>query len=63
MDENFRRNLEAEESGQKISLAVKLATYMKQNGASAAEISKETGLNPDKIIFFRCTKLQYISRT
>ena len=35
---------------QKVSLAVKLATYMKQNGASAAEISKETGLSPDKII-------------
>ena len=39
-----------EERKQKISLAVKLATYMKQNGASNAEISKETGLSPEKII-------------
>jgi hypothetical protein len=50
-----KRKLEAEkreqfERSQKVSLAIKLATYMKQNGASVAEISKETGLSPDKII-------------
>jgi hypothetical protein len=50
-----KRKLEAEkreqlERSQKLSLAVKLATYMKQNGASVAEISKDTGLSPDKII-------------
>lgn len=49
-----KRKLEAEkreqfERSQKVSLAIKLATYMKQNGASVAEISKETGLSPDKI--------------
>ena len=47
--EEERRQKE-EERRQKVSLAVKLATYMKQNGASVAEISKETGLSPDKII-------------
>ena len=39
-----------EEHKQKVSLALKLATYMKQNGASTEEISKETGLSRDKII-------------
>jgi hypothetical protein len=47
--EEERRQKE-EERRQKFSLAVKLATYMKQNGASVAEISKETGLSNDKII-------------
>ncbi len=46
--EDERRQKE-EERKQKISLAVKLATYMKQNGASVEEISKETGLSPEKI--------------
>jgi hypothetical protein len=39
-----------EERRQKVSLAVKLATFMKQNGASVAKICKETGLSPDRII-------------
>ena len=46
--EQLEKFQKEEERRQKVSLAVKLATYMKQNGASAAEIIKETGLNPDK---------------
>ncbi|MCX6276529.1 MAG: hypothetical protein NT004_00350 [Bacteroidetes bacterium] len=53
--ESEKREQEAEkreqlERFQKVSLAIKLATYMKQNGASAVEIGKETGLSPDEII-------------
>ena len=48
--EQLEKFQKEEERRQKLSLAVKLATYMKQNGASVAEISKETGLSPDKII-------------
>jgi len=39
-----------EERKQKISLALKLTTYMKQNGASIKEISKETGLSFETIV-------------
>jgi len=48
--EQLEKFQKEEEHREKISLAVKLATYMKQNGASNAEISKETGLSPEKII-------------
>ena len=48
--EQLEKSQKEEERRQKVSLAIKLAIYMKKNGASIAEISKETGLNPDKII-------------
>jgi hypothetical protein len=48
--EQLEKFQKEEERKQKVSLAVKLATYMKQKGASTVEISKETGLSPDKII-------------
>ncbi len=44
------RNQKEEERRQKISLALKLAAYMRQNGASTLEISKETGLSPEEIM-------------
>jgi len=38
-----------EEQKQKVSLAIKLASYMKQNGSSIEDISNETGLSPEII--------------
>ncbi|MEI6436881.1 MAG: hypothetical protein WCP32_18810, partial [Bacteroidota bacterium] len=48
--EQLEKLQKEEEHRQKVSLAMKLAIYMKQNGVSAAEIIKETGLSPDKIL-------------
>ena len=48
--EHLERFQKEEECTQKVFLAIKLAVYMKQNGAGTAEISKETGLSPDKIM-------------
>ena len=47
--EQFEKSQKEEEQKQKLSLAVKLATYMKQNGASTGEIGRETGLGPEII--------------
>jgi DNA-binding transcriptional regulator LsrR (DeoR family) len=46
----LEKSQKEEERKQKLSLAVKLASYMKQNGASTEEISKETGLSPETIM-------------
>jgi hypothetical protein len=48
--ELLEKSQKEEERKQKLSLAVKLATYMKQNGASTEEIIGETGLSPETII-------------
>ena len=48
--EQSERLQKEEEQRQKVSLAVKLASYMKQNGASSKDISEQTGLSPDIII-------------
>ena len=48
--EQLEKSQKEEERKQKQALAIKLATYMKLNGASAEEIGKETGLSPEKII-------------
>ena len=48
--EHLERFQKEEEQRQKVSLSIKLATYMKQNGASTAKIIEETGLSLDKII-------------
>jgi hypothetical protein len=47
--EQFEKSQKEEEHKQKLTLAVKLATYMKQNGASTEVISRETGLGPEII--------------